>query len=255
MSVGPAETLGAAAAFAREAVSGAEMLSREAVGAATAYTRDVAQRVDARVTAALNVDARPAFRTEDGGASIRVVHTAQISPKFKKYLCCYGALNPCSCVPCNIEFVLSSTYAQIHENRVEINYPARPSLRGILWRWINTYLHPCQICSCGEIRDDVQVFYFDKISGAGRARCCMPVCTHWTCCPTCGDRCGQGAVIYDDDDCHVPCFCREWVLVPGLADAKEFLAQLKAARAAWKERQKAYKAQQAAAPSPAVMMK
>jgi len=226
-----------------QTLENAAKATRDAVNGAAEYTRDAVQRMDARLTDALSNKTRPAFATADPEA-IRVLYRAPISPAWRKFVCCYGVLNPCSCVLCHLDFVQASTYAHIHENRVELNYPARPTLRGLLMRWISTYLRPCTILSCGEIRDAVEVVYFDKITGQGRALCCYPLCTHWDCCPTCCDSCGEGAVLFDDDDCHIPCFCRDWVMVPGLVNADEFIKEVKAARSAWKERQQALKQQQ-----------
>ena len=190
---------------------------------------------------------RDVFRTKDS-KSIEIVHRAKISPKWRAFLRCFGWLHPASCVLCKLDFIFKSTYVQIHENRVETNYVANPSLWNIAENWDKTYLHPTRIFSCSGAADNVRVFYFDEVgSHAARARCCFPMCTHCQPCPTCCDACGEGVVLYTDE-----CCCRDWVLLSGLENAEEFLAAYRQAKRAHKELQRSAKEASAKAiPTPA----
>eukprot|EP01105_Mastigella_eilhardi_P000577 TRINITY_DN1064_c0_g1_i3.p1 TRINITY_DN1064_c0_g1~~TRINITY_DN1064_c0_g1_i3.p1 ORF type:complete len:197 (-),score=31.24 TRINITY_DN1064_c0_g1_i3:466-1056(-) len=146
---------------------------------------------------------------------ICIVHRAEISPKFKRAICLRGIISPCSCLLCNIQKVWQSTYAQVHENRIEYNYP------GFGW-W--------SCCRCCRILDDVSVNYFDAppAEKIAKATACCPACTHNSFCPTCCDCCGEAAVVYKEGCC--PYCCRSYVMLPGLEDAEAFCTAFNAAR-------------------------
>jgi len=151
---------------------------------------------------------------------IQIVHRAPISAKLLDYLLCIGILYPTSCYCCNREKLYQRTYAQVHENRVEVNYPfigrkgaALNAIRG-LFGW-------CGWC------DEVEVFYFDDFvaGNIGRAGFCTPSCTHHQCFPTCCDIFGQAVVIYSEN-----CLCRRYVFIPCLEDADAFVAAFNQAK-------------------------
>eukprot|EP01122_Echinamoeba_exundans_P016545 TRINITY_DN8420_c0_g1_i1.p2 TRINITY_DN8420_c0_g1~~TRINITY_DN8420_c0_g1_i1.p2 ORF type:complete len:192 (+),score=25.04 TRINITY_DN8420_c0_g1_i1:146-721(+) len=128
---------------------------------------------------------------------IQVMHRAKIDPRYKNYLCCIGICIPCSCMCCLKDQVYESTYVQIHENRLEFNYPVATSLGGLCWGLLDS--------RCCAVKDNVHVLYWDHwlVSGVGRAGCCTPACTHCSFFPTCCDICGQGVIFHDT---YCPCW-------------------------------------------------
>ena len=125
-----------------------------------------------------NQSPRAMLNTADPNA-IRIVYRAPIDPVMKKCLCLMGTMNLCSGLLCKREEIYNSTYVQVHENRLEINYPGLKTM-------------PC----CRSVRDSIEVFYFDnsRIANVAKAGCCTPCCTHNSCCPTWCGLCGEMAV-------------------------------------------------------------
>lgn len=104
------------------------------------------------------------------------------------------------------------TYAQVHENRIESNYPATAC---------------CGACVC----DNTNVIYFDKLSDSVvTAPWCTPY--HCLCCIAC---CG-GVTATAPMDCLNNCFCTCCrTFYPGLQDSDGFTAAIVAARAQFRE--------------------
>jgi len=139
---------------------------------------------------------------------IAIIHHAKISDAARWK---YADLTKCvcllGCVPlpgiCNLNFccwakLKKRTYVQVHENRVETNFP---------------HMSPC---CC--VQDQVEVKYFDKhTSHYARTNCCSPY--HVFCCL---ELCG-GVVSTAPSDCcnNCLCFCCRKYTV-GLENPDEF---------------------------------
>lgn len=161
-----------------------------------------------------NQSPRAMLNTADPNA-IRIVYRAPIDPVMKKCLCLMGSVNLCSGLLCKREEIYNSTYVQVHENRLEINYPGLKTM-------------PC----CRSVRDSIEVFYFDnnRIANVAKAGCCSPCCTHNSCCPTWCGLCGEAAIFYNNCCC---CFKR-WFSVPFLVSADALIQQVEQAKTARK---------------------
>eukprot|EP00727_Mastigamoeba_balamuthi_P010537 m51a1_g6105 hypothetical protein (188) ;mRNA; f:81676-82575 len=146
---------------------------------------------------------------------IAVVHRAPISAKYYSWLCCLGCMAPLSCLCCTRRRLVASTYVQVHENRVEFDYPN-----------VHCLDLACGACYCCRVHDNVTTLYFDKYPEIGRAGCCSPACTHCSCCPTCCDSCGEGVVVYR----HECCCCKTWHLISHLEDADNVIKAFEAAK-------------------------
>ena len=160
-----------------------------------------------------NTSERKMLNTKNPNA-IEIVHRAKISEKWKTMLCWLGLGAPCTGLLCKKNEVWQSTYLQVHENRVEYNYP------GIGFNMLSG--------GC-RVRDAVGILYFDRkeTQNAERASACTPLCTHCSLFPEMCECCGQTAVIYSDN-----LLCRKFVMLPGLEDAQEVARQINAAREA-----------------------
>lgn len=182
-----------------------------------------------------NSSKRAALNTQDPNA-IRIVYRAKLDERLKTFFCIQGILNPCSGFFCRQDDLYNESYVQIHENRVEVNYPS-----------------PFQFCiclpACNEINDYVQVYYFDKrISAeADRSKCLSPICCPLglnpacggyippamnyfsPCCPTCFDICGQGVTLHG----KIPvCCCHNFAQIAFLEDADAFIDAFNRAKTA-----------------------
>eukprot|EP00004_Rigifila_ramosa_P014906 TRINITY_DN3430_c0_g1_i1.p1 TRINITY_DN3430_c0_g1~~TRINITY_DN3430_c0_g1_i1.p1 ORF type:complete len:230 (-),score=38.39 TRINITY_DN3430_c0_g1_i1:133-789(-) len=136
--------------------------------------------------------------------AIGIVYDAAISESAQcLYACC--TLNYCCW-----SSVKERMYVQVQENRIETNFP---------------YCSPCCCCMC-QVRDHVNVFYFDRIDSVTHATCCTPY--HCCCCVAC---CGEVAALSDGccNNACCPC-CRTYI--PGLVNASEFAAMATQARTA-----------------------
>jgi len=108
------------------------------------------------------------------------------------------------CATCNIfcwDRVKNRAYVEVHENRLEMNYP------------IVYCCAPCCVC------DNVSVMYFDKLGGRHfhAATCCTPY--HCLCCVPFT---GEVAATAKSDCCnHWCCFCFRH-FIPGLPNAEVF---------------------------------
>jgi hypothetical protein len=153
--------------------------------------------------------------------NIHVRYHANISSKYKRYLCLCG----CACLGCcRAEEALRRTYFEVHENRVEVNYPI-----------------PTMCC----VIDAIDVLYFDRdrTKNVGKADCCTPAWTHMSFFPTCCNLCGEGIVMYSDCcGCWKPsvltnlggCFClRQFNLFGGMVTAATTVAEVIRARNDW----------------------
>jgi len=179
---------------------------------------------------------RPGLRTQDPN-SIRIVYRAQLDEKMKLCLTLQGIVNPCSGLCCKAQDVYDQSYVQIHENRVEVNYPS-----------------PFQCClclpPCSQINDYVQVYYFDKRLGqsADVGGFCSPICCPiginpmcggyippaltfpYPCCPSCFNICGQTAVLHG----KLPILCcHNFAQIPFLANAEEFVQYFNQAKSSF----------------------
>ena len=148
---------------------------------------------------------------------IHIIHRAKFSPKYNRLLKLIGTCFPFTCLLCNIEEYEQSTYAQIHENRVEYNYPM-----GSFYQSLLTCL------GINRLSDNVKVHYFDKDVGQNmsRAKCCYPLCTHNICCPECFGIFGESVIMYSDGLC-----CRSHVSIDGLDNADLFISEYEKAKA------------------------
>jgi len=164
-----------------------------------------------------NSSTRDMLNTADPNA-IRIVYRAPISEKYLNFLTCIGICSPCSCIYCKRKEIFQSTYVQVHENRLEYNYPGLSD-------------NMCaNIATCCKVRDVVTVWYFDNAmtGNVGRASFCQPICTHNTCFPTCCDMCGEAVVVYKRDICKRIC-CGGHIMIPNLENADALVDQIKGA--------------------------
>ena len=159
-----------------------------------------------------NESPRQMLNTADPNA-IRIVYRTPIDPVMKKCLCFMGAMDLCSGILCKRNEIYESTYVQVHENRVEFNYPGLKTM-------------PC----CRSIRDSIQVYYFDdsRIAKVAKAGCCEPACTHNSCCPTLCGLYGEMAIFTNNRGCC----CKRWFSVPFLVSADAFIQQVEQAKTA-----------------------
>jgi len=157
-----------------------------------------------------NNSTRSALNTADPN-NIHIVHRAQISEKWKTMICWMGFSNPSLC--CKKEEVWQSTYLQVHENRIEYNYP------GI----------GCNLLKCCKIQDNVRVHYFDKaiMKNVDKAGPCTPFCTHNTCFPDCCGMCGESVVIHSTG---LMCCCKHWEMLTGLESADAVVSAIESAK-------------------------
>ena len=166
-----------------------------------------------------NRSPRDILNTENPNA-IRIYHRAKISEKYGLFLKAVGICLPTSCLLCNTDKYLQSTYAQIHENRVEYNYPSASFIQAFL-----------TCLGCNRFDDDVKVYYFDKNIGenASHVKCCSPICTHNFCFPECFGMCGESVALYSNGSMGGLC-CRRYVMINGLDDADRFVAEYQRAK-------------------------
>lgn len=158
-------------------------------------------------------------------SDIGIVYRAPIDRRHKTRLQICGLLLPCSWLFCKSQQYFESTYAQVHENRIEWNNP------GLQINWFDGNDYCCSACSTP---DKVKVFYMDNniTSYQVRPTICWPLFTHCSCCPTCCDLCGDGVLIYGNKPipcwvlgfltCNVTC-CRTWDIVQGLVSGDDFI--------------------------------
>jgi len=157
-----------------------------------------------------NQSTRAWLNTNDPNA-IQIRYRAPIDPVYKTFMTVCGIIHPCSCMLCKKDEIFNSTYVQVHENRVELNYPA---LR--------------LSCQCKKVEDAVQVYYYDSrwITKYDKAGVCTPCCTHCSCCPTWCGLCGE-AVVFSDKCC---CCCKTWFMAPFLVSADALIQQIDEAK-------------------------
>jgi hypothetical protein len=156
-----------------------------------------------------NTSSRSVLNTRDP-TKISIEYRAKMADRYERWLLCLGIMNPFSGLLCNYKRVWQSTYVQVHENRIETNYP-----------------HSKMMCCCCCVTDNVDVIYFDRtiLKEVTRAGACKPACTHCSCCPTCCDSCGEGIVIYNP---KARCCC--WQLITGVSNADELKEMIRKAK-------------------------
>eukprot|EP00996_Jenningsia_fusiforme_P003593 NODE_4388_length_816_cov_8.683181_g4058_i0.p2 GENE.NODE_4388_length_816_cov_8.683181_g4058_i0~~NODE_4388_length_816_cov_8.683181_g4058_i0.p2 ORF type:complete len:191 (+),score=19.21 NODE_4388_length_816_cov_8.683181_g4058_i0:80-652(+) len=159
-------------------------------------------------------------------SSIRVVHHAGMSDKFRRFLL-IQSLVTCGCL--NVDAAMERAYFEVQENRVEFNQPLP--------------------CLCG-VADRVSVIFYDRdvAQNVGRASALGPDCSHFHICPTAFDLCGEGIVFYSDNcsygnqailsqgrDTWFPCqgffLCRQYTLLCGFANADVLVEEIRKAKA------------------------
>ena len=162
----------------------------------------------------LNNSLRDILNTQNPN-SIRICHRAKISEKYGLFLKVVGVCLPSTCLLCNADKYLQSTYVQIHENRVEYNYPRASFIQAFL-----------TCLGCDRFDDNVKVHYLDRGVGenASRVKCCSPICTHNFCFPECFGMCGESVALYSRGSVGGLC-CRRYVMINGLDDADRFVAE------------------------------
>lgn len=154
--------------------------------------------------------------------NIHVRYRAPISRKYKRCLILMGLGGTCGC--CRAEQALARTYLEVHDNRVEYNYPV-----------------PTLCC----VVDAVDVLYFDRdiMASVDRAGFCSPLFTHCVFFPTCCDMVGEGIVFSAECcQCQKPaaiwkarsfcCFFNH-VLLCGLVSAETAVQEVKRAKYEW----------------------
>mmetsp|Transcript_16726 Transcript_16726/g.23259 ORF Transcript_16726/g.23259 Transcript_16726/m.23259 type:complete len:181 (+) Transcript_16726:87-629(+) len=163
-----------------------------------------------------NNSSKRAILNTQNPSAIQIVHRGVISEKYMRLLTLLGVCAPCSCLLCTKEEVFQSTYVQVHENRVEWNYP------GIT-------CHPLKCC---RLVDNVQVLYFDRkhAQNSGKAGPCFPMFTHCSLFPDCCGICGETLILYSTGKCGGLC-CRTWIALPGLEDAQAISDAIHSAKA------------------------
>jgi hypothetical protein len=134
--------------------------------------------------------------------SIGVVHNAAISDMLR----CMCPTCTCNC--CCWPKIKARTYVQVHENRIESNYPCLP------------------LCGCGFccMTDCVRVQYFDKIGSSIKP---ANICTPFHLCfliPCCGQVVAMTPMECCNNDC-CRCLCPPCIhcshYLPGLVNANE----------------------------------
>lgn len=170
-----------------------------------------------------NTSNQAAINTKDGNA-IQVLYRSEPSSKWY----CWLHILHCPYSFCYMDHVKNRTYFQVHENRIEYNFPGACSFWSCLDR----------LCCRCRPNDDVTVMYFDHklLQNAGKAGVCTPAFTHCHPFPTCCDLCGECLVLYsyvfrrfqfqepttqvsNSDGCCGGCCCRQWTMIPNFFDA------------------------------------
>lgn len=155
-------------------------------------------------------------------SDIAIVYRAPIDQRHKLRLQICGILLPWSWLFCRSQQFFESTYAQVHENRVEWSNP------GMAIEFAMG-APDAQCCAACSGKDRVQVVYLDvkKSDFVVSPTICWPLFTHCDFCPTCCDLCGDGVVLYGNKmilcwiigflTCNPTC-CRTWAIIYGLQD-------------------------------------
>merc|ERR1712146_882522 len=164
------------------------------------------------------------------GSDIAIVYRAPIDARHKTRLQICGLLVPWSWLFCRSQLFFESTYAQVHENRVEWSNPGM----SVQFNPEGGGAADLQCCAACGGKDRVQVIYLDtrRATFAESPTICLPLFTHCDLCPTCCDLCGDGVVMYGNKmilcwvigflTCNPTC-CRVWSIIYGLTDGPGFI--------------------------------
>ena len=163
-------------------------------------------------------------------SDIAIVYRAPIDARHKTRLQICGLLVPWSWLFCRSQLFFESTYAQVHENRVEWSNPGM----SVQFNPEGGGAADLQCCAACGGKDRVQVIYLDtrRATFAESPTICLPLFTHCDLCPTCCDLCGDGVVMYGNKmilcwvigflTCNPTC-CRVWSIIYGLTDGPGFI--------------------------------
>jgi len=147
-------------------------------------------------------------QTVDPG-KIAKVYDIPLSDSAKWLFCCV-TMNSCCW-----NKIKDRAYVQVHENRIEMNYPCVP----------------CFLCCC-EPCDQVSVIYYDRINSGFDHPCgCTPF--HFCMCVPC---CGDVVSIAPSDCCNKWwCVCCPKTYFPGLSNGRTFAELATRARQAFRD--------------------